>query len=76
MNKKKYYWLKLHDDYFENPNIKIIEAMENGSAYLLFLFKMKLLSVKTDGYLRVTDSVPYDPKMLATVTGTDIDTAR
>jgi len=73
---KKYYWLKLHDDYFQNPNIQIIEAMDNGSAYLLFLFKMKLLSVKTEGYLRITDSIPFDPKMLATVTHVDIDIVR
>jgi len=73
---KRYYWLKLHDDYFDNADIKIIEAMENGEKYLLFLFKLKLKSIKTEGYLRVTDAIPYNEKMLATITNTDIDIVR
>ena len=73
---KRYYWLKLHDDYFENANIKIIEDMDNGPAYLLFLFKLKLISVKTEGYLRVTDTLPYNEKTLATVTNSNVDLVR
>ncbi len=72
----RYYWLKLHDDYFENPNIKIIEAMDNGADYILFLFKLKLISIRTEGYLRVTDMVPYNEKTLSTVTNTNIDVVR
>lgn len=76
MTDKRYYWLKLHDDYFENANIKIIEAMDNGAEYILFLFKLKLISIKTEGYLRVTDIVPYNEKTLSTVTNTNIDMVR
>ena len=52
---KRYYWLKLKQDFFDNDAIKIIESMENGKDYIILLLKMKLRALKSDGYLRVTE---------------------
>ena len=30
---KKYYWLKLKEDFFERDEIKIIESQKNGKDY-------------------------------------------
>jgi len=73
---KRYYWLKLKQDFFDNDAIKIIESMENGKDYVILLLKMKLRALKSDGYLRVTSMLPYDVTMLANVTGTNIDVVR
>jgi predicted phage replisome organizer len=73
---KKYYWLKLKDDFFDDPKIKIIEEMENGKDYVIFLLKLKLKSVSLDGYLRITDNIPYDEKSLSIITNTNIDIVR
>jgi predicted phage replisome organizer len=73
MPEKRYYWLKLNQNYFDNEAIKILENMENGKDYVIFLLKMQLRSIKFEGRLRVTDMLPYDAKMLSDVTNTNID---
>jgi predicted phage replisome organizer len=70
---KKYYWLKLHRDFFKRHDIKIIESMENGKDYLLFYLKLLLESVDHEGLLRFSDTIPYEDKMLAVITNTNID---
>ncbi len=43
---KKYYWLKLKEDFFERDEIKIIESQKNGKDYINFYFKL-LLNFRT-----------------------------
>lgn len=76
MAEKKYYWLKLKKDFFKRHDIKIIESMENGKDYVLFYLKLLCESVDHDGSLRFSETIPYDEKMLATITGTNIDIVR
>ena len=79
MSNKKYYWLKLKEDFFEEDAISWIEEQEKGKEYCLFYLKLCLKSLKTNGLLiRNVGSmlVPYDAKTLAKVTSTDIDTVR
>ena len=76
---KKYYWLKLKEDFFEDDTIEWIEEQPGGEKYSLFYLKLCLKSLKTDGILirNVGDMlIPYDIKKLAEITKTDIDTAR
>lgn len=70
---KKYYWLKLKEDFFEEDAISWIEEQENGKDYCLFYLKLCLKSLKTNGLLiRNVGSmlVPYDVKTLARLTNT------
>ena len=79
MATKKYYWLKLKEDFFEEDAISWIEEQEKGKEYCLFYLKLCLKSLKTNGLLiRNVGSmlVPYDAKTLAKITNTDIDTVR
>ena len=73
MSNKKYYYLKLKEDFFDNEDIKIIESMENGYLYSNILLKMYLKSLKNNGELIFKDFIPYDVKMLSTITGHNID---
>lgn len=76
---KKYYWLKLKEDFFEDDTISWIEEQENGKDYCLFYLKLCLKSLKTDGLLIRnvgTMLVPYDVKQLSKITNTDPDTVR
>jgi len=73
---KKYYYLKLKDTFFDSEEIKILESMENGIMYCNLYLKMCVLSLKTEGRLMFRDTIPYDPKMLATITRLPIDTIR
>ena len=49
--KKKYFWLKLHEDFFSSMRIKMLEKMENGDTLIVIYLKMQLKSLKTGGYL-------------------------
>ena len=74
---KRYYWLKLNEDFFEDDTIQWIEDQEGGDRYLLFYLKLCLKSIKNDGNLiRYVGEklIPYDVKALAKLTNTDKDT--
>lgn len=76
---KRYYWLKLKEDFFDDDTIQFIEEQPNGKEYCLFYLKLCLKSLKTDGTLirKVGDIlIPYDIKKLAEITRTDVDTVR
>lgn len=74
MSNKRYYWLKLQDNFFDREEIKVVESMKNGKDYILFYMKLLLKSVKTEGELRFRGVIPYTPEMLSSITNTDIDT--
>ena len=73
---KKYYWLKLKKRFFKRHDIKIVEDMDNGKDYILFYLKLLCESVDHEGSLRFSDSIPYNEKMLASITSTNIDIVR
>ena len=76
-DKKKYYWLKLKEDFFEEDTISWLEEQENGKDYCLFYLKLCLKSLKNDGVLirNVGELfIPYEISKLAEITNTDIDT--
>ena len=75
---KKYYYLKLKENYFEQDHIKLLERGENGHTYSLIILKLYLKSLKGDGRLMMTDTIPYstsddDVEALADVIGHDPD---
>ena len=70
---KRYYWLKLKEDFFDEESIRLLEAMENGKDYVIFLLKLRLRAINTNGHLNFKGIMPYNEKMLATITNTNID---
>lgn len=75
-DKKKYFWLKLDKDFFKRHDIRIVESMPNGKDYILFYLKLLCESTSHEGYLRFSDTIPYNDEMLATITNTNIDIVR
>lgn len=73
---KKFFWLKLKNDFFDRDEIKIIENQQNGKDYIIFYMKLLLKSVESDGKLFFRNTIPYSPEMLATITNTSIDTVK
>lgn len=67
------YWLKLKRDFFKRHDIRILEDMENGKEFVLFYLKLMCESIDHEGRLRFSESIPYDNKMLSTITNTDIN---
>lgn len=48
---KRYYWLKLMDDFFSSLRIKKLRKLAGGDTYTIIYLKMQLLSLKCGGYL-------------------------
>ena len=73
---KKYYYLRLKDNFFDSDELKILESMKDGYLYSNILLKLYLRSLKNDGKLVVNDRIPYNVEMLASVTGHQIGTVK
>lgn len=74
---RRFYWLQLKEDFFEDDAISWLEEQPNGKEYSLFYLKLCLKSLKTSGIMirRVGEMlVPYDYKKLAEITYTCPDT--
>ena len=70
---KKYYYMRLKENFFNSPELIAVESMEKGSMYSNILLKMYLLSLRGEGRL-MAGTIPYSPEMLARATGHDIET--
>ena len=51
MGEKKYYWLKLQNDFFSHKEIKKLRKIAGGDTYTVIYLKMLLVSLKNDGCL-------------------------
>ena len=51
MAEKRYYWLKLHKDFFKQKEIKKLRRIAGGDVYTIIYLKMLLQSLETDGFL-------------------------
>jgi predicted phage replisome organizer/uncharacterized phage protein (TIGR02220 family) len=73
---KRYYYLKLKDNFFDSEEMKILESQKNGIEYQNLYLKLCLLSVKNDGKSAFKGSLPYDLTMLSTILRVSIDTIK
>lgn len=65
---KKYYYLKLKDNFFDTDEMIILESMQDGYLYSNILLKLYLRSLKSEGKLMFNDRIPFNSTMLSQVT--------
>lgn len=65
---KKYYYLKLKDNFFDSDEMIVLESMPDGYIYSNILLKLYLRSLKTDGRLMFNERIPFNSTMLSQVT--------
>jgi len=73
---KKYYYLKLKDNFYNTEDIKLLESMKNGYEYSSLYLKLCLLSLKGEGALLYKNRIPYKAEMLSTITGHSIEVVK
>lgn len=49
---KRYYWLKLKEDFFDKKLIKKLRSIAGGDTYTIIYLKMQLKSIKDEGILK------------------------
>lgn len=55
---KKYYYLKLKDDFYNDDAMIILQGMPDGYIYSDILMKLYLRSLKNQGKLMFNDLIP------------------
>lgn len=64
---RKYYYLKLKDNFFDSEELIVVESMENGYIFSNILLKLYLKSLRNDGKLLINNRIPYNPTLIAKV---------
>lgn len=70
---KKYFYMRLKEDFFISPELIAVESMPNGYQYSNILLKLYLLSLRGNGRI-MAGAIPYSPEMIARATGHDCET--
>jgi predicted phage replisome organizer len=73
---KKYFWMRLKENFFDSEEMKILESQKNSAEYQILYFKLCLLSLKNEGRIAFKNLIPYDLNMLSTILRVNIDTVK
>ena len=71
---RKYYYLKLKENYFDEDVIVLLENQPDGFLYSNILLKLYLKSLKNGGKLQLDENKPYTAQMIATITHQQVGT--
>ena len=72
---KRYYWLKLNQNFFDSSEIKVLKTMENGSDYIIFWQELLLSSLSYTeetqkiGLLAFKENIPWNQDLMESVFG-------
>lgn len=73
---KKYYYMKLKEDFFDTEEMIILEGIQDGYIYSNILLKLYLKSLKTNGRLMLRDLIPYNAEMIANITRHNVSSVK
>ena len=61
---KKYYYMKLKENFFTSERMVVLEMMPDGILYSNLLLKMYLMSLKHNGILLLHENLPHTPQTI------------
>ena len=76
MSNKRYYWLKLKDDFFDDKTVKYLRKLPDGNALVIIYLKMQLKSLKTEGLIKYDGLLPTCEDEVALVLDEDVTLVR
>lgn len=68
--------MRLKEHFFDSDELIILESMDKGYIYSNILLKLYLKSLKRNGKLMLSDTIPYSVEILAKVTRHDTSTVQ
>ena len=71
---KKYYFLKLKEDFFDQREIVVLEGSKDGILYVNILLKLYLKSLQHNGKLLLNEKTPLSAEMIALLTRHEVGT--
>lgn len=75
-DKKRFFWLKLKEDFFKQHKIKVLKSLPNGRIYTLIYLELLAESTSHEGELRFSRMLPYSYVTLAAVIDEDPDNVK
>ena len=73
MGQKRYFWLKLKEDFFDDKQIRYLRSLPDGDKVVITYLKMQLKSLKTAGTIRYDRILPSSEEELALLLDEDIN---
>ena len=73
---KRYYWMKLKKDFFEQKMIKILRTFANGEKMIMIFLKIQLHSLENDGYIYYENMLPEFEQELAIAIDEDAESVK
>lgn len=64
---KKYFYMKVKDNFYDSNEIIALESLPDGVLYSNILMKMYLKSLKQEGKLMINEFIPMDSNTLAQI---------
>lgn len=74
---KRFYWIKLKENFFQQDKIDWLKEQKNGCEYIVLYLQLCLMSANSNGILIRNIGeimIPYDEKKIAEKTGFPVDT--
>lgn len=73
---KKYYWLKLEQNYLTSPKIKKLRKIAGGDTYTIIYLKMQLLSIEKGGIIDYEGIEPTFEEELSLILDEEVDNVK
>lgn len=73
---KKYYWLKLKENFFDEKQIKYLRTLPDGEKLVIVYLKMQLKSLRTEGFIKYDKILPSSEEELAMILDEDINSVK
>lgn len=70
---RKYYWLKLKEDFFDEKQIKYLRKLPDGDKLVIVYLKMQLKSLRTEGFIKYDKILPSNEEELAMILDEDVN---
>lgn len=73
MAEKRYYWLKMKENYLSEPKIKKLRKVAGGDTFTIIYLKMQLLSIRNEGFIEYEGIEPTFEEELALKLDEELD---
>ncbi len=73
---KRYYWLKLKEDWFSGTTEKYLKSLPAGDSLLITYLKIQLMSLKTEGFLKYERLLPSAEEEIAMLIDEPVNNVR
>lgn len=73
---KRYFWLKLKEDWFNGTTEKYLKSLPAGDSLLITYLKIQLMSLKTEGFLKYERLLPSAEEEIAMLIDEPVNNVR